>query len=131
MITSDIICLTEIQLQPSAEPQKVLSLQEFEMVYNTNVDKFQSIKIFFRNTIDTISHTKMKDASYKTFKYLNCGDKSFKLLLLHKKNVTPVTIFCNWLEELVNSISFDIIFGDFNTNVFDEKCKSHTSIVYL
>ena len=43
LTTSDIIFLTETQLQPSDEPQSVLSLQEFEMVYNNNAGKFLSI----------------------------------------------------------------------------------------
>lgn len=41
--TSDIICLTQRQLKPNAESQSVFSLEEFEMVYNNDADKFQSI----------------------------------------------------------------------------------------
>ena len=60
----------------------------------------------------------MNRASYIKLKNLNCGDAIFKLLLLYKKNRIPVTIFCKWLEDLLNSISFDIILGDFDINAF-------------
>ena len=54
---------TEKQLQTSAELQSVISLQKFILVYNNNADKFQSITICLRNSIDTNSHTKMNGSS--------------------------------------------------------------------
>ena len=40
--------------------------------------------------------------------------------MTYKLNIIPVTIFCNWLKDLLNRIAFDIILEQFNINVFDE-----------
>ena len=40
----------------------------------------------------------------------------FELLLVQKKPVIPVTILCNWLEDLLNSILFDLNLGKINEN---------------
>ena len=40
--------------------------------------------------------------------------------MTYKLNIIPVTIFCNWLKDLLNRIAFDIILEQFNINAFDE-----------
>ena len=71
LITIDIICLTETQLQSRAKPRRFdyfKNLKWFMTKMQTNFRK----SIFFRTTTDTISQIKMQDAYYMTFKNLNC-----------------------------------------------------------
>ena len=62
LTTSDIVWLTQTQLQPSAETKSVLPLEEFKMVYNNNTDQFQSITMYSK--YHYISQTKINGASY-------------------------------------------------------------------
>ena len=56
---SDIICLTETQLIPNSDILEFATLQGFEVAYNNNQDRFQSIAVC--NKVDThiISHNKL------------------------------------------------------------------------
>ena len=55
----DITCLTETQLIPNSDIPEIATLQGFEVAYNNNQDRFQSIAVC--NKVDThiISHNKL------------------------------------------------------------------------
>ena len=55
----DITCLTETQLMPNSDIPEIATLQGFEVAYNNNQDRFQSIAVC--NKVDThiISHNKL------------------------------------------------------------------------
>ena len=109
---SDIICLTETQLQQNLSLSKSYMLEEFNIIiYNNNCDKFQSIACGFWNDIDILLRNRTKGASLVSFSKSTFEKKTIKLLLL--------TTFCNWLEFLTNDF-VDIILGDFNINAFDD-----------
>ena len=117
---SDIICLTETQLQQNLSLSKSYMLEEFNIIiYNNNCDKFQSIACGFWNDIDILLHNRTKGASLVSFSKSTFEKKTIKLLLLYRKYSISVTTFCNWLEFLTNDF-VDIILGDFNINAFDD-----------
>ena len=94
-------------------------LQEFEVIHNVNVDRFQSLVFYLKDHIGIISHEKMDGASYITFSKTTYFDHHIKMLLLYKKNALNKTMFYNWLAGFVNSYNIDIIFRDFNINYFE------------
>ena len=47
-LNSDIICLTETQLQQSLDSQRIPSLADFDIVFNNNEDRFQRLAICSR-----------------------------------------------------------------------------------
>ena len=53
----------------------------------------------------------MNGASYIKFKKFN-----LQVIATLQKNAIPVTTFCNWLEDLLNSTSLDIILRKINEN---------------
>ena len=46
----------------------------------------------------------------------NSKKNYFRVITSSKKTVIPVTILCNWLEDLLNSILFDLNLGKINEN---------------
>ena len=117
---SDIMCLTETQLQQDLSLSESYMLEEFNMIYINNCDKFQSIAYGFRNDIDILLHNRMRSASLVSFSKSTFKSKTIKLLLLYRKHSINVTGFCSWLQEFVTSNFVDIILRDFNISVFDE-----------
>ena len=120
---SDIICLTETQLIPNSDIQEIATLQGFEVVYNNNQDRFQSIAVCTKVNAHIISHTKLTGASFITVLKPSFDNKIIKLLLLYKKHVLPLNSFCYWLQGFVTNNSVDTILGDFNVNGFNENIR--------
>ena len=56
---SDIIYLTETQHIPNSDIQEIATLQGFEVAYNTNQDRFQSIAVCIKVDPHIISHIKL------------------------------------------------------------------------
>ena len=116
---SDVICLTETQMMQRSQTEVNSELQEFEIIHNTNVDKFQSLAFCLKDLTGIISYEKMVGASYITFTKTTHFDHHIKLLLLYKKHALNETLFCSWLTEFVNVHNNDINMGDFNINYFE------------
>ena len=114
------ICLTENQLQQNLSLSKSYMLDEFNMICNNNCDKFQSIACGFRNDIDILLHKRSRGAYLVYFSKSTFKSKTIKLLLLYRKHIITVTVFCSWLQEFLTNDIVDIILGDFNINAFDE-----------
>ena len=120
---SDIICLTETQLIPNSDIPEIATLQVFEVAYNNNQDRFQTIAVCTKVDTHIISHTKVTGASFITLLKSSFDNKSIKLLLLYKKHALHLKSFCDWLQGFVTNNSVDIILGAFNINVFNENIR--------
>ena len=55
---SDLICLTETQMKQRSQTEINSELQEFEIIHNDNVDRFQSLAFCLKDHIGIISHKK-------------------------------------------------------------------------
>ena len=120
---SDIICLTETQLIPNSDIPEIATLQGFEVAYNNNQDRFQSIAVCTKVDTHITSHTKLTGASFIAVLKSSFYNKCIKLLLLYKKHALPLNSFCDWLQGFVTNNSVDIIFCDFNINGFNENIR--------
>ena len=122
---SDIICLTETQLIPNSDIPEIATLQGFEVAYNNNQDRFQSIAVCTKVDTHIVSHTKLTGASFITVLKSSFDNKCITLILLYKKHALPLNSFCDWLQGFVTNNSVDIIFCDFNINGFNENIRFH------
>ena len=85
------------------------------MNFNNTEGRFQSIAICSKNNMDITSFTKFCGASCITFVKFTFDSKIMKLLVLCRKNSSPLTNFCNWLQEFTFYNPVDIIIlGNFN-----------------
>ena len=83
---SDIICLTETQLQQSSNSQRILALADFDIICNNYEDRFQSSAIFLGSKIFISSNTEVNCASLVTFVKSSFTSQTIKLLFLYKKH---------------------------------------------
>ena len=129
---SDLICLTEMQMMQRSQTEINSELQKFEIIHNTNEDRFQSLAFCLKDHIGLITLEKMVRASYITFSKTTYFDHHIKLLLLYKKHALNETLFYNWLAEFVNSHNIDIILVDFNINYFEGNTRLlHILSIYV
>ena len=120
LLNSDIIYLTDTQLQQSLDSRRIPTSADFDIIFNNNEDWFQSLATCPRPETFISSHTEVNGASLVTFVKSSFTSQTIKLLLLYKKHTTPLTNFSNWLQGFIASNTVDIISGDFNINVFQE-----------
>ena len=120
---SDIIYLTQTQHIPNSDIQEIATLQGFEVAYNNNQDRFQSIAVCTKVDTHIISHSQLTGTSFITVLKFSFDNKCIKLLLLYKKHALSLNSFCDWLEGFVTNNSVDIILGDFNINGLNENIR--------
>ena len=126
---SDIIYLTETQHIPNSDIQEIATLQGFEVAYNTNQDRFQSIAVCTKVDTHIISHAKLTVAPFITVLKPSFDNKIIKLLLLLKKHALPSNSFCDWLQGFDTNNSVDIILGNFNENIrYLKSCLDMTNL---
>ena len=87
---SDIICLTETQLIPNSDIPEIATLQVFEVAYNNNQDRFQTIAVCTKVDTHIISHTKVTGASFITLLKSSFDNKSIKLSVTGCKALSPI-----------------------------------------
>ena len=126
---SDIICLIETQLIPNSDIPEIALLQGFEVVYNDNKDRFQSISECTKVDTHIISYAKLTVAPFVTVLKPSFDNKIIKLLLLLKKHALPSNSFCDWLQGFDTNNSVDIILGNFNENIrYLKSCHDMTNL---
>ena len=89
-------------------------MQGFEVAYNNNQDRFQSIAVCTKVDTHIISHAKLNSASFITVLKSSFDNKCIKLLLLYRKHALPLNTFCDWLQGFDTNNSVNIILGYFN-----------------
>ena len=82
LLNSDIICLTETQLQQSLDSLRIPTLADLDIICNNNGDRFQSLAICSRPEVFMSSHTEVNGASLASFVKSSFTSKTIKLLLL-------------------------------------------------
>ena len=98
-------------------------MQGFEVAYNNNQDRFQSIAVCTKVDTHIISHAKLNSASFITVLKSSFDNKCIKLLLLYRKHALPLSTFCYWLQGFDTNNSVNIILGDFIINGFNENIR--------
>ena len=106
-------------------------MQGFEVAYNNNQDRIQSIVVCTKVDAHITSQTKLTGASSIVVLESSFYNKCIKLLLLYKKHALPLNSFCEWLQGFATNNSVDITLGDFNINGFDGSIRlSHVLSQY-
>ena len=98
---SDIICLTEAQLQQKLFPPKSHVMTDCNIIYYYNPEKLQSIALDFRISIDMLLHNKLRDETLVYFSKCTFESKTIKLLLMYTTHSVTLNGFSNWLQEVL------------------------------
>ena len=122
MIASDILCLTETQLLPDQNIYDICSvLEDFQVYFNNNNDKFKSIACAVKNPTLTTSHDE-----FPGFSVLKICKQSFLeydiiLGILYRKHSSALHLFYDNIRTLIDTYGITILLGDFNINYFDNQ----------
>ena len=106
--SSDIILCTETQLTNELID---VHLDDFNCFFNNNEDRFLGLAIYFKEKLDLVREFDGNGISifkvhFETFDLI--------VMLLYRKNGTPVSQFYNVLEFFTKTYDIDLIVGDFN-----------------
>ena len=119
---SDVICLTETQIQMNQSVQNVIScLQDHGMHFNNSENHYSSIAYGHQTSV--LCSSISDHEGFSVFKVVKKGytNMTFTVLLLYKKISQPLRSFCDALEYFIRSDSPHIILGDFDINYESER----------
>ena len=115
----DVLTLTETQLLPDHDISDIFSmLQDFQLSFNSNEDKFCSIACGVKLPTSIISHEKFPGFSLIKICKQVFLDSEICIGILYRKHNNSLNLFYNDLTILVNSYNIHILFGDFNIDYF-------------
>ena len=121
-MNSDVLCLTETQLLPDHDTHEIcFQLKEFNVSFNNDDDKFQSIFCGVKVPTLIVSHDKFPGFSILTISKDTFLDCNFTVGVLYRKHSSSLNLFYDHLIVLVNTYGIDILVGDFNINYFDKQ----------
>ena len=127
LLETDILCLTETQLLPDQNTDKICNnldqLTKFEFVHKKYPDKFQSLSVGFKNQIEIFQHEQYPGCVVYNFKKASFSDNIFNALLVYRKQSNTLSSFYEMLSYLIRIKNIHIILGDFNTNSQEQSIK--------
>ena len=89
LLETDILCLTETQLLPDQNTDKICNnldqLTKFEFVHKKDPDKIQSLSVDFKNQIEIFQHEQYPGCVVFNFKKASFSDNIFNALLVYRK----------------------------------------------
>ena len=117
LLQSDILCLTETQMNNSSDTTSVAThLKDFNEYYNHNEDRFCSLASPYRDSIQIIENLDISNFTVLKVVKTSLPTNPIKILLLYRKCSVKQNTFNETLKYLVDSQDVDIILGDFNIN---------------
>ena len=119
-LLSSVICLTETQLLPQNQTDKIMELFPYHIpLFNNSTDKYSSIAMLVEKTLDFNDLMQLEGVQLTSITIPNL-QLSFKILLIYRKQSQSIHSFREILTYLIQSNSPDIILGDFNINFLSE-----------
>ena len=117
LMESDVLCLTETQIPLNSQCDT--KLDSFTLVTNNNVDKFLSILVGLRESVQ-LTHVE-KCPGAMLFKLLKTTfyENTISCLLLYRKNSFNREDSLYLIQHFLANEPIDIILGDFNVNALN------------
>ena len=123
IFSSDVLALTETHLQPHDSDSEITeNLHPFQLHRQDNSDKYSSLAICSRNSVETSDYQYF--SSLNALKFVitsNSSKQKISLILLYRKHGTNMQQYIDSMGYLLNQYPVDIILGDFNINYLNDK----------
>ena len=123
LFTSDVIALTETQLLPHDSDNNIVNNLSPFSVYRQDhhSDKYSSMALCTRKYVllSNCQYFSSINALKFDLTVTNSQDV-ISFLLLYRKQNSNISQYMDCLKYILNSYNIDIIFGDFNINLFDD-----------
>jgi DNA replication protein DnaC len=122
IFNSDILALTETQLLLHYSDDEIKNdLHPFTLYRQDHSDRYASLAICIRNSIQTLNHEDFPSLNATMFEVIHVPTlKKKTFLLLYRKNNSDIKQYVDGIRYLICSNSIDIILGDFNVNYLNE-----------
>ncbi|CAB4017810.1 Hypothetical predicted protein, partial [Paramuricea clavata] len=122
----DVLTLTETQLLCNIPNDEMsLILKDFSLHRQDHAfDKFLSLAICYKETITLCETEYFSSINGLKFSINLSRENILSCLLLYRKHGVNIQQFISCLDYIIRSCNFDLIFGDFNIDYFNEKTIS-------
>jgi hypothetical protein len=122
----DVLTLTETQLLCNIPNDEMsLILKDFSLHRQDHAfDKFLSLAICYKETITLCETEYFSSINGLKFSINLSSENILSCLLLYRKHGVNNQQFISCLDYIIRSCDFDLIFGDFNIDYFNEKTIS-------
>ena len=124
IFSCDILTLTETHLQPNEPDYDIIeSLHPFELHREDNFDKYSSLAVCYRNSIQISQYQYYSSINALRFviTYGNCSAGKMSIILLYRKHGSNIREYVNNIGDILNECPVDMILGDFNINYLHDK----------
>ena len=121
LLGSDILCLTETQLQIDDDTSVVKSRfqEHFKMHFNSNKNNYRSIAFCYSNRVFVLDHKDHNAISIIAITKPQFYEYPITIALVYRSPNNPIARFLNQLVYFTNARTIDILLGDFNIDAFD------------
>ena len=121
LLDSDILCLTETQLQIDKDTSVIESrFQEYFKIHiNSNENKHGSIASCYLNRASVLDHEDHNAISIIAITKPQFYEYPITIALVYRSPNNPIARFLNQLVYFTNARTIDILLGDFNIDAFD------------
>lgn len=118
LMESDLMCLTETQI--SHNSQCDTSLSSFTLVHNINIDRFSSLIVGYRDTVEISELTEIPGATFFKLIKRTLQKNTISFLLIYRKNSFCQEESLYMIQHFLGNSAIDVILGDFNVNALGD-----------
>ena len=121
LLDSDILCLTETQLQIDEDTSVIESRfqDHFKMHFNSNEDKYRSTAFCYSNRVSVLDHEDHNVISIIAITKPQFYEYPTTIVLVYLSPNSPIASFLDQLVYFTNARTIYILLGDFNIDAFD------------
>ena len=120
LLSSDIICLTEIQLVPNQNTVSIEdALSNFSVIFNSSERKLRSLAFCHAQSVEILNCINMEGISIFTIRKGAFREGNITIALLYKETAISPATHLNELSQVISNCNVDIILGHFNIDTFD------------
>lgn len=119
LMESDVMCLTETQIPLNSHCDT--NLDSFALIPNNDVDRFSSILVGLRKTVEVVHIVKRPGAMLFKLLKRKFLKNPISFLLLYRKNTFNREDSLYLIQHFLENEVIDVILGDFNVNALSEE----------
>ena len=121
LLDSDILCLTETQLQIGEDTSVIESRfqEHFKIHFNSNENRYRSIAFCYSNRVSILDHEDHNAISIIVITKPQFYEYPITIALVYRSPNCPIASFLDQLVYFTNARTIDILLGDFNIDAFD------------
>ena len=118
MLDSDILCLTETQLQIDEDTSVIESRfqEHFKIHFNSNENKYRCIAFCYSNRVSVLDHNAISIIAITKPQFY---EYQITIALVFRSPNSSIASFLDQVVYFTNAKTIDILLGDFNIDAFD------------